>query len=222
MHAIRVGIVEDQALFRQSLAFLIQGQPGFELVMEAENAQLCLEFLDSAGVLPKILLMDIEMPDMDGIALNELIQKKYPFIKVIILSIHSSERLMARMIHSGVSGYLLKNCNKEELFLALSTVATSGFYINQKVLTAIQGNGNCSSLERILSPALPFAITKREKEILILICQEFKAQEIAEKLFISIRTVEGHRNRLLEKTGCKNTAGLVMFAVKYKVFVLPY
>lgn len=211
---IRIALTDDQLLFRQALASLISSTDGFELVMEADNGIDCLEKLSKMTDPPDIILLDMEMPGMDGIELNEALHKKYRSIKVIVLSVHANERLIARMIEAGASGYLIKNCDKEELVTAIHSVISTGHYINAQVIKAIQnmaGKKN-KSLKNISH--IDIEISEREKEILGLICKEYSNADIAEKLFISIRTVEGHRNNLLMKTGCKNTAGLVVFALK--------
>lgn len=222
MPLIRIALIDDQKLFRQSLATLITGVPDFELVMEAENGNDFLEKLGSRPEMPNIALMDMQMPGMDGIELNTVLHKQHPLIRVIVLSVHANERLIARMIEAGASGYLVKNCDKEELITAIQTVFKSGFYINNDVLKAIQHSAMQKNKPIKNVNAVPVELSAREKEVLALICQEYSNAEIAEKLFISIRTAEGHRNNLLAKTGCRNTAGLVLFAVKYNLFDVSF
>jgi DNA-binding NarL/FixJ family response regulator len=214
---INVALVDDQVLFRQGIASLIKNEDGFSLTLEAENGADFLTRLKTLQELPDVLLMDMEMPGMDGMQLNDELRKKFPSVKVIVLSVHAGERLMARMIHAGASGYLLKNCNKEELLTAIRSVFSNGFYITPGVLKAIQSpTANAKGVTNIQS--IPIEISPRESEVLQLICMEHSNAEIAEKLFISVRTVDGHRNNLLAKTGCHNTAGLVLFAVKHRIF----
>jgi len=217
MENIRIALVDDQQLFREGIASIIELQPEFELLLEAENGHDFLLALERADVLPDIALVDMEMPVMDGIELNNQIQRLYPQIKVIILSMYTKERLMARMIHDGASGYLAKNCNKQELILALQTTYKTGFYMNMQVLKAMQ---HTSLQPHALKNdnGVVIEISPREREVLQYICQEHTNGEIAEKLFINIRTVDGHRNNLLTKTGCRNTAGLVLFAIKHHIF----
>ncbi|MFL9484897.1 response regulator [Chitinophagaceae bacterium LWZ2-11] len=218
MDSIRIAVIDDQKLFRQSLVSLIGTIPGCELVMEAENGKDCLEKLLRVGTPPNVALMDMEMPEMNGIELNENLHKYYPEIKVIVLSVHAKERLIAKMIEAGASGYLLKNCDKEELINCIYTVSKSGFYINSHTLKAIQ-NASAQKNKPIRNiNDIPIELSVRENEVLQLICQEFSNAEIAERLYISVRTAEGHRNNLLSKTGCRNTAGLVLFAVRYNIF----
>lgn len=220
MDEIRLALADDQVLFRQGIAAIINGETGLALVMEADNGQDFLDNLKKLELLPDILLMDMEMPGMDGMELNEKLQQQYPSIKVIVLSVHDSERLTARMIQAGACGYLFKNCNKEELISAIRNVFNNGFYITPVVLKAIQSPVSKGSITNFQS--IPIDLSQREREVLILICEEYSNAEIAEKLFISVRTVDGHRNNLLAKTGCHNTAGLVLFAVKHRIFKVLY
>lgn len=214
---INVALVDDQVLFREGIASLIKNEEGFSLTMEADNGIDFLSKLKSMDELPDVLLMDMEMPGMDGMQLNDELRKKSPSVKVIVLSVHAGERLMARMIHAGACGYLLKNCNKDELLTAIRSVFNNGFYITPGVLKAIQSPAaNAKGVTNIQS--IPIELSPRESEVLQLICMEYNNVEIAEKLFISVRTVDGHRNNLLAKTGCHNTAGLVLFAVKHRIF----
>jgi DNA-binding NarL/FixJ family response regulator len=215
---ISVALADDQVLFREGIASLIKNEAGFSLMMEADNGLNFLSKLKNMDELPDILLMDMEMPGMDGMQLNDELRKTFPSIKVIVLSVHASERLIARMIQAGASGYLFKNCNKEELLNAIRNVFNNGFYITPAVLKAIQSpaanaKGTITNIQSI-----PIELSQREIEVLKLICEEFSNAEIAEKFFISVRTVDGHRNNLLAKTGCHNTAGLVLFAVKHHIF----
>lgn len=222
MDLIRIALVDDQKLFRQSLASLIKSIPDFALLTEADDGNDFLAKLVSLPEAPHVILMDMQMPGMDGIELNTLLHKQYPDIRVIVLSVHANERLIARMIEAGASGYLIKNCDKEELITAIQTVFKSGFYINNDVLKAIQHAALHKSKPIKNVNAMAIELSAREKEILELICKEYSNSEIAAKLFISVRTAEGHRNNLLAKTGCRNTAGLVLFAVKNGFFEVTF
>jgi DNA-binding NarL/FixJ family response regulator len=222
MTPIRIALIDDQNLFRQSLATLITSVPDFELFIEAENGNDFLEKLAAKQQAPDIALMDMQMPGMDGIELNTILHKQYPDIKIIVLSVHANERLIARMIEAGASGYLVKNCDKDELLTAIHTVAKSSFYINSDVLKAIQYSSTHKNkpLKNVNSVAIE--LSAREKEVLELICREYSTAEIASKLFISMRTVDGHRNNLLAKSGCRNTAGLVVFALRHGLVELSF
>lgn len=221
MEKINIALVDDQVLFRKGIASLIKDEGDLSLVMEAENGESCLAQLSQLKVLPDVALIDMEMPGMDGMQLNDELHKHFPSVKVIVLSVHTGERLMARMIQAGACGYLFKNCDKDELLNGIRNVYKNGFYITPAVLKAIQsagaGKGGVTN-----SMSIPIDLSQREKEVLRYICMENTNAEIAEKLFISIRTVDGHRNNLLAKTGCRNTAGLVLFAVKHRFFEVVY
>lgn len=214
---IKIALADDQILFREGIASIIKNEKDFFLLMEADNGLDFLTRIKSTIELPDILLMDMEMPGMDGMQLNDEIRNKYPSIKVIVLSVHAKERLIARMIQAGASGYLLKNCNKDELLTAVRNVYNNGFYITPNVIQALQSpQANAKGVTNIQSISID--LSQREIEVLKLICEEFSNAQIADKLFISVRTVDGHRNNLLAKTGCHNTAGLVLFAVKHHVY----
>lgn len=218
MNKIRIAVVDDQTLFRESLIALVNGEADLEQMAEAAGGAEFLELCAALPVLPDVVLMDMNMPGMNGVELNTLLHTHYPQIKVIVLSVHTQERLIAKMIAAGASAYLAKNCNKEELVLAIQTVHRSGFYMNAQVLKAVQNTHSYQAATTTGFSSAPVEFTNREKEILQLICQEHSNPEIAEKLFLSVRTVEGHRNNLLLKTGCRNTAGLVLFAVKHHLY----
>jgi DNA-binding NarL/FixJ family response regulator len=218
MDKIFISLVDDQQLFRTSLASLIKTVPGFILLSQAENGKRFIEQLQADNKLPHIALIDMEMPEMNGVELNAVLQKDYPSIKTLILSTFNQERFISKMIEAGACGYLTKNCEIEELITAINSTHKSGFYFNQETLAAMRNASQYKSSDIKNINNLPVELTEREKEILLLLCKELTNIEIGEKLFLSPRTVEGHRNHLLAKTGCKNTAGLVIFAIKYHIF----
>lgn len=217
---ISVAIVDDQQLFRDGLRAIIQNDPGLELQSEAENAERLLTELRQTDHLPDVLIMDMSMPGMNGMELHAVLQEVYPSIKVLVVSTYDQPRFVVKMIEQGASGYLSKNTDAGELISAIKTIANKGFYFNDTMHKALQKNvlkknGPLKSLNNI-----PIEFTNRESEIIQLICQEFSTEEIAGKLSISIRTVEGHRQNIILKIGCKNVAGLVVFALKKELFTL--
>lgn len=218
MSTIKIAIIDDQNIFRQSLSLLINSVPQFKLVADAANANTLLDTFKTLPQLPDVLLMDMNMPEMNGIELNNILRLEYPQIRVIVLSVHAQDRLIAKMIAAGASAYLIKNCDKEELIKAIEVTYETGFYINKKVLLSMQSNDRFKNKEGYVFNNLPIELTNREKQVLDLICREHSSTEIAEKLFISVRTVEGHRNNLLLKTESRNTAGLVLFAIRNQLF----
>jgi DNA-binding NarL/FixJ family response regulator len=216
---IGVAIIDDQHLFRQSLAMLIQTVDELEFIADAANGKAFLDILPGIKEKVNVILVDLDMPVMNGVELNRIIQQEHPEIKVVILSVHAEDRILAQMIDAGASAYLAKNCDKDELILAIQTVYKAGYYMNPATIKALQNSSHIKNMHRqpnnIDESQL---LTPREKQVLYLICQEFTNAEIAKKLYISTRTVEGHRNNLLDKTGCHSTAGLAIFAVKHKIF----
>ena len=215
---IKVAIVDDQNLFRQSLCLLIDSVPDFELIAEAGNGEDLIYSFKSSNNLPDVLLMDMNMPGMDGIELNTIISELFPSVRVIVLSVHAQNRLISKMISAGASAYLVKNCDREELITAIKCTYSSGYYMNKQVLKAIQDKSKSQDKDRNFNIDTP--LTDRELEVLEMICRQYASAEIAEKLFISTRTVEGHRNNLLLKTQSRNTAGLVLFAVRHQLIAL--
>ena len=222
MEKITVAIVDDQAIFRQSLGLLINSLPGCECIADAGSSEAFLAILAALPALPRIALIDMDMPGMNGVELNEVLHRLYPHIKVVVLSVHAQERLISKMIAAGAAAYLVKNCDKEELLIALQTVCSAGYYMNSQVLKAIYNASPPGNKPFKTLTGIPVELTAREKEVLALICKEQGSAEIAEKLFISIRTVEGHRNNLLLKTNSHNTAGLVLFAVRHHIVELAW
>lgn len=222
MNKISIAIADDQLLFRQGLAALLREVEEFDLVLEANNGHDLLQQLKNISQLPQVAIIDLNMPGMNGVELNRILHHEYPSIKVVIVTMYGQERFISKMIEAGASGYLVKNCDTEELISCIRTVSKTEFYFNAAVLKAMRNAlQHKTKTIRNLSN-IPIELTTREQEILDLICKEFTNPEIAEKLFLSARTVEGHRNNLLAKTGCRNTAGLVIFAVRHGIYELGF
>ncbi|MCG8320197.1 MAG: response regulator transcription factor [Cytophagales bacterium] len=212
MGIIRVMIADDHRLFRTGLVAVLKEMKGIKVINEAENGKELLAKLIHER--PDVILMDIKMPEMDGIEATENVIAKYPDIKVIMLTMHDDEQFITHMVDLGAHGYLLKNSDVRELELAINKVMKQGYYFNDKVSEVLLTNliGKKSKLMAKKKHELSFS--KREHEVLQLICEGFTNSEIAEKLFLSTRTVEGYRYKLCDKVGVKNTAGLVRFAIK--------
>lgn len=212
---INIAIVDDQNLFRQSLALLVNSIENFSLIAECASGQAFLDTLARFKMQVDIAIIDMDMPGMNGIELNKYLNINHPNIKVIILTVHANEMLISQMITSGAAAYLAKNCDKDELLLTINSVYKSGFYFNADVVKALRNKaGQRTTLHDNLN-GLPIILSKRERQVLTLICKEFNTAEIAAELFVSIRTVEGHRNRLINKVKCRNIAGLALFAIKH-------
>jgi len=154
--------------------------------------------------------MDIKMPVMDGLMCTSKIHTLFPEVKVIILTMYDDERYILHLLESGANGYLLKNAEPEEVEQSIMSVFKNGYYFNDHI-SKVMHKGLLNKSRPILGEIEK--LTDREREILQLICLEYTAQEIAQKLFLSVRTIEGHKKNLLRKTDTKNTAGLVVFAL---------
>jgi DNA-binding NarL/FixJ family response regulator len=211
----RIGIIDDETLFRKGLRMIIEDIDDMEVILEAGNGKELLQQLKDRTAneqdLPQLLLLDLQMPEMNGVETAKHLQKDYPDIKFIILSTHFNKEFILNMIELGASSYLPKNTNPFEMEETIQTVANKGFHYNDEVMKVITENMRTKK-----KPKANFNnnLTTRELEVLQLICEQLTAQEIADKLFISRRTVEGHRNNLLMKLNCRNIAGLVVYALQ--------
>jgi DNA-binding NarL/FixJ family response regulator len=204
-------LVDDHTLFRNGLRILLNNIDKYEVTGEAGNGEEFLNLLEKER--PDIVLLDIEMPVMDGITAANMAMQKYPDLKIITLSMYGEEDYYYQMVDAGVKGFLLKNSDMNEVKAAIDTVAEGGNYFSSELLQNLVNSLRTSSQTREPQSEL----SEREIEILILICQGFSNQEIADQLFISKRTVDKHRANILEKSQCKNTAQLVMYAIKRKL-----
>jgi DNA-binding NarL/FixJ family response regulator len=208
----KVLIVDDHKLFREGLVFMISKMKGFEVVGEASNGTAFLEMIDNLDV--DIVIMDIAMPGIDGVTATARALEKYPNLKIIALTMFCDEEYYYKMIQAGVSSYILKESGKEELATALNTVITGENYFSQKILHNIIVNMNNSKSFKQADKTQDIKLTRRETEILTLICQGLSNTEISDKLCLSLRTIEGHKSNIFSKTGVKNSVSLVMFALK--------
>jgi len=218
MNKIKIAIVEDQALFRNGINSILKEIEDFEVVGTMENGRRFLDHLDAAGAIPDVILADMNMPELNGFELTAILQKKHPSIKIIVLSVFNQERFILKMVEAGVAGYLTKNCEVEEVVLAIRTVHKTGFYFNEGILRAIRSPSRMKNTQLLSFTSAPIELTEREIEIIQLVCRELTNNEIGKELSLSSRTVDWHRNNILAKIGCKNTAGLVLFAVKNNIF----
>ena len=212
---IKLAIADDEALFRKGLIMLLDEEQ-IEVLLEAKDGEHLLAQLKVAEPLPDILLLDLNMPNVNGIEAAKYISKNYPDIKFIVLSTFFSKAFIINMIEMGAAAYLPKNSTPEEVNQTILEVHKNGFSYNQKVLEVIRENMMQKTRPKLNNP-FGTELTQRESEILQLICEEYTTPEIAEKLFISPRTVDGHRNNLLQKLGCKNVAGLVVLAIQQEL-----
>jgi DNA-binding NarL/FixJ family response regulator len=216
---IKIIIADDEVLFQQGISFILSREKNIEICKEVNDGKQLMDFLNSVDDLPDIILMDLKMPFINGVEATKLISTKFPTIKIIALTSYNTDSFIANMIHVGAVSYLVKNATPAEMIETINEVYQKGFYYNESVLKVINdGLISTSNKSKLIKSIFSEDyLTNREKEILKLICLQYSTAEIAEKIFISPRTVEGHRNSLLLKTESRNVAGLVVFAIQNKV-----
>ncbi len=200
---IQVAIVDDHQLFRNGLKFIIENEDDMEVVIEASNGRQFLDFLKNLK--PEVVLMDINMPEMDGVETTRKALEVFPDLYVLVLSMYGEIEYYNTMIDIGVKGFILKDIDNNELADAIRKVHSGGNYFSQELLLKLIKNKPEEG---------GIDLTRREKEVLELICKGYSNQQISEELFISQRTVERHRSSLLFKTDSKNSISLVIFAIK--------
>ena len=205
---MKILLVDDHTLFRNGLKMLLDTLPGYEVTGEASNGKEFLELIAKYDY--DIIFLDIEMPEINGIeAAKQAIEQK-PELRIITLSMYGDEEYYDQMVDAGAKGFLLKNTNLQEVKTAIDTVMSGGNYFSQELMQSLLRN--YKSVKETKGPEAE--LSEREIEILLLICSGLSNQQIGDTLFISKRTVEKHRANILSKSNCKNTAGLVMYAIK--------
>lgn len=211
MTTIKYAIADDHEVFRQGLKLVLEDDRSLKFVCEAENGFALLKLIRKHE--PDVALLDLKMPAMDGFATTKEIRKEFPEMKILILTMFDEEQFIISMLEAGANGYLTKNANPDEIKQAIHSVYESNYYFNDLVSGAM--------LKKLVNKNMGIpkfrqtvTLSEREIQVLELICQEFTAAEIGEKIFLSVRSVEGIRSAMLEKVGVRNIAGLVMYAVK--------
>lgn len=210
---IKIAITDDHSLFREGVKLILENFENIELMLEADNGKDLLTKLKND--IPDVVLLDLEMPVMDGIeTIKELkANPEYQELKVIILTMHIEERMIAYLMELGANGYLMKDSKPSEFELAIRTVYRQGYYFSDHVSQAML-KGLRNKTKNTPRIGADYHLTAREMEVLQLIAEGLTTQEIGEKLFLSKRTIEGHRKNLISKLGVRNTASLVVKAVK--------
>ena len=218
---IRIALVDDHSLFRHGLKMLLAMCPDFEVVADAASGEEFLGLLATAH--PDVVFMDYSMPGMNGAQTTARALALYPDMKVITLSMFGDAVYYSEMVDSGAKGFMLKDSGFDEVVEAVETVYGGGSYFSASLLASLSQSirsvpdtaaGTENRQPRPQTIADHDQLSEREIEILVGICQGLSTQEIADKLFISKRTVDKHRANILEKSGCKNTASLVVYAIK--------
>jgi DNA-binding NarL/FixJ family response regulator len=213
MEKIRIIITDDHQLFRNGLKILLNAFQEFEVTGEASNGEEFLRILKNTPA--DVVLMDINMPEMDGIEATRRGLKLCPAIDIIALSMYGEEEYYYKMVDAGAKGFLLKDSDISEVKEAILTVRKGGSYFSQELLYHV-----IQKIKHRENESKSANLSKREKEILLKICEGLSNQEIAETLFISKRTVDKHMANLLGKTNSKNTASLILFAIRNKLIAI--
>lgn len=199
-------IVDDHQLFRNGLKFILTEMEDLEVIGEASNGKEFIDLLEFG--IPDVVLLDINMPVMSGVEAAKIALQKYPQLNILVLSMFGDSKYYNTMIDTGVKGFILKDVDNRELHDAIIKVTSGGNYFSQELLL---------NLIKDKTSDTSISLTKREKEVLELICKGYSNQQISDELFISQRTVERHRSSLLLKTESKNSISLVVFAIKNKL-----
>ncbi len=206
---IQVGIADDHTLLRKALAKLIGSFEGYAVLFEADNGK---EVKNKIGqhLVPDLVLLDVNMPEMDGFETTIWLNKNYPKIKILALSMYSDEKTIIKMLRAGAKGYVLKNIDPDELRNALDSVMKKNFYLSEYISGKIISGLHKDADRAEEAPQL----TPRERDFLRLICTEITYKDIAAKMYVSPRTVDEYRNSLFEKLKVKSRVGLVMYAIR--------
>jgi DNA-binding NarL/FixJ family response regulator len=211
MHIIKVAIADDHKLFRKGVILSLRQYTNISFIVEADNGEELLTKLEKEQ--PDVVLMDLRMPGKDGIETTKELSRRYPNVKILILTMYEDERFVSHLMENGANGYMLKNAEPAEIKKAIMEVIVRGYYLNNFVNRVLLKKSS-SRNKTVPSLSNEIVLSDKEKEVITLLCMEYTASEIAQKMEISARTVESIKDRLMERFGLKNTAGLVFFAVK--------
>ena len=219
MNILKLAVIDDHTLFRQGLMQILKKFNDYEVIFEASSAEELFEKLTLQK--PDIVLLDLNMKGMGGQQASVILRKEYPAMKIIILSMNYSHDYIRQMMKIGVHGYLPKDIDQRKLIEAIDQVYYKGHYMDDEIAAvlreALQINERKNSKKSTVIESENIVLTEREMDVLRLICKGLNTGQIAEELFISYRTVEGHRKNLLLKTGVTNSVSLVVFAVKHEL-----
>lgn len=204
---INILIADDHAIVRTGLRALLRSEPGLQLVGEATGGYEAIELVGKTR--PDILILDLSMPDLDGIAVTRQLEPQYPDLRILILTVHEDEAMLREAIRAGASGYIVKHAAEAELIAAINTIRRGDLYVDPAMLRVLLVE---SPRPRTEQPASPDPLTPRETDVLKLIVQGYTNRQVGEELGISVRTVEGHRANLLEKLGLRTRVELVRYA----------
>jgi len=207
--SIRILLADDHGIIRQGLCSLLEKQPDMEVVGEAEDGQKALDLVRQ--LVPDVVIMDITMPNLNGVGATSQITSEFPGVKVLALSIHSNKRFVADMLKAGASGYILKECLFDELIEAVRTITAGNIYFSPRI-TDVVVDDYVNHLSDGAKPAKP--LTARERQVLQCIAEGRSIREIAEIMYLSIKTVEFNRRQIMKKLKIKSVAELTKYAIR--------
>ena len=213
---IRLAIVDDEELIVMLLSDYLSKLGKYDVVLTATDGSLIVDMLRQAENVPEIILLDLQMKNMNGIETTTILKKEFPDLKIIIVSSHYKKSFMGYMLKLGVCAFLPKGIAPTNLAEAVNEVHNRGYYFMDEQIEVMRKQISTGVPAPTLSPVAEL-LSEREIEVLQLICQQYTAPQIADKLFINKRTVEGHKSNLLEKTSARNIAGLVVYAIQNKI-----
>lgn len=213
---IKIILADDHEIFRDGFKAMIKKQPSVELIAEASNGEELVELTRSLK--PDVVVTDIKMPKMDGLQATKVLSTEFPSLGIIALSMMDEENLIMEMMEAGARGYLLKNAHKDEIMEAIKAVRSGLIYYcdgtSSKLTRLIAKNERIPFIRKMPKPEF----SPKEINVIQYICQEMTNKEIADKLNLSIRTIEGYRDRILEKIGARNSAGIVVYAIRNNIY----
>lgn len=212
---IKIGLVDDDVLIVSLLHPFLDSQPNISVVLAAHSGKELLGYLEKGRSIPDVLLLDMKMQGMDGVEIAGHLRQHFPSIKIIVISSHYQDSFLSFMIKTGVAAFLPKGVSPKELVHIISQVFANGFYFMEEQMEIVEEHLSVKSPKPLLEQGT--ALSSRELDVLKLLCKQKTAKEIGEALFINQRTVEGHKNNLFVKTGAKNMAGLVIYAIQHAI-----
>ncbi|MCL9807625.1 response regulator transcription factor [Flavobacterium amniphilum] len=215
---LKIGLVDDHRLFRKSLALLIDSIERAEVVLQAGNGKELMEQLEAIPV--DLVLLDIQMPEMDGFETCKQLRKHYPDVKILIISQLTTKESIHRVMELGANGFFSKDAEPEKLEKAIKDIRAKDYFFDDDLASVIREAILWEKRKPSNLLDSPAPITRREMDIIRLACKELSSSEIADKLFINVRTVETHRKRIMEKTDSKNFIGVVLFALRHGLLLL--